>query len=72
MRVVLALDRTPDGVLTGTVRNGVVTVPFHGVMALVAAIERMLDPDDALRETTSSTTVADASPPLDRPSRTDR
>lgn len=43
VRVVLDVQRTPAGALIGTVVTSERATPFHGVMALVAAIERAVD-----------------------------
>jgi hypothetical protein len=47
MRVVLDVVRAPDGVLSGTTRaeEQPCAARFHGVLELVAAVERAIDPE---------------------------
>jgi hypothetical protein len=47
MQIVLNLDRTPDGRVTGTAETGERIVPFSGSMELLAAIERLCAPTEA-------------------------
>jgi hypothetical protein len=47
MQIVLNLERTSDGRVTGSAEAGGRIIPFSGSMELLAAIERLCAPTDA-------------------------